>query len=113
MTANARFWIWENGAQVRITLRPGAEPLRWATEQATDEGWSAEGSTYYLVGETVIHEYWTDGVDCDGRLSSSGRLECHKSRLSVRRIEGETHRAPEWESVDSSRRDYNAEAAGY
>jgi hypothetical protein len=85
MTANVRFWSFENGAAVKLTIRDG-HPLRWAYSERTDEGYAAGGFEMYRVGDTVICETWSDGRDCDGRLSGSQRSECHVTRLAAHHV---------------------------
>jgi hypothetical protein len=54
----------------------------------------------------------TDGVDCDGRMSTYDEYVCPvEDRHSRPNMEGWL--MPAWESADSSQRDYSAEAAGY
>jgi hypothetical protein len=138
----ARFWSFENGAAVKLTIREG-QTLRWNYQEPTEEGWAAGGFEMYRVGDTVVCETWSDGRDCDGRLSGSQRSECHVSRLASHLVwtcpechnitthsdnrEGEfsavcracgaqlfkPERFPDWNPISTTQRDYSAEAAGY
>ncbi len=85
METNARFWVYENGA-VKLTLRPNAAPISHETSERTDEGWSASGARYWLADDTVWREWFSDGVDCDGRLWRGGTDSCHITRLDARAI---------------------------
>jgi hypothetical protein len=107
-----RFWAWANDGQVRITLRPG-QTRHWARSYPTDEGWNAEGETWTHEGDHVARTSWTDGRDCDGRMSTDTRLECALERLTDRRDSPDWEPSPDWLRVESSQRDYQAEAAGY
>lgn len=111
----ARFWI-NLGADnaVRVKLNPG-QSIEWSRNGRTEEGWSAEGETYRLEGDTVVREWWTDGADCDGRLSDAGEAICRVDALDAYSYqwEGKWHSAPLWTVVDRYYRDYQAEAAGY
>ena len=91
-------------------MKYGEKPLSWATGGPDDEGWSAEGWTVSHEGDHVRLEWWSDGSDCEGRLSRGG--------VSV--WDGETYRkghdgtfVPAWQAEGSHQRDYTAEAAGY
>jgi hypothetical protein len=141
MPERVRFTVFENGAYAVLTLRRG-DSLEWATGCPTEEGYSAEGCLWYWPadGETIFRDSWTDGRDCDGRLSTETSCAVPVSRLHSRAIADcpkcGTHiergylrgicprcgrlpvavewlRLPEWQRIDSSQRDYTAEAAGY
>jgi hypothetical protein len=87
----------------------------------TDEGWHAEGETWFFDGDTVRCEWWTDGRDCDGRLSQWGCASASLDRLRERRPpytdddpalwRGVMY--PEWTKGDSGQRDEYAEMARY
>jgi hypothetical protein len=109
-TRNAKFWAWVNDGQVRITLRPG-QSLHWGKSWRHDEGWSSEGETWTHVGTAVERDAWTDGRDFEGRLSTETRLFCPLERLHAREVDGLF--LPDWQRIESSQRDYQAEAAGY
>ena len=111
---NARFWAYCNGP-VKITLRPG-QSLAWCRFERTEEGcWSSEFCRWEFDGYTVTRECGTDGVDCDGRLSTGYTDSCPLDMLHAGNTawpEG-CFEYPAWESEEYSRRDYQAEAAGY
>lgn len=110
---NARFMVWANGDNVPITLRPG-QSLSWSGGGPCDEGYSNTGFTAELDASTgiVYLENWYDARDCDGRVTSERRLQCHVMRLKASK-NGYGHPFPDWQDVDHSQRDYSAEAAGY
>lgn len=106
-----RFWTFHNDSKVRIKVRPG-RPVVIETGGQTDEGyhWSMERLT--VEGDTVTLETETDARDCDGRYSTSDRFTCRVDRMDGY-VNGYGDRVPDWKRVDSSQRDYTAEAAGY
>lgn len=115
---NARFWAWINGDWVKLRLEPG-QSLTWSSYKRTDEGWSSEGESWLLNGQTVINTCCTEGVDCDGRHSWVGDYQCDIDHLGASIHEQESYHqgkrinTPVWVPVDSYARDYTAEAAGY
>lgn len=113
---NARFWINENGTPSKVTLAPG-QSLSWSQGGPTDEGWSASGWTLEQPldrPEWVTLSRWSDGRDCDGRLSRHWEGECHITRLHSH-LNEYTHPSgqPDWSEQGAGQRDYSAEAAGY
>jgi len=111
MKKQARFWTYINGAPVMIKLAQG-QTLQWSERHATDEGWSSEAMAWSFDGEGVTCEYFNDGCDCDGRLSSGGEDYCALDMLrTVPGLGGVIF--PAWNCTDDYRRDYQAEAAGY
>lgn len=118
MTTNAksvRLWVSHLGDDVRITLHDGI-PVEVCEGGRTDEGWSSRSDVYTYDAEAgmVTLDYCDDGVDCDGRLTRSGILECPADRLAsfLPCYEGAMPR-PEWQEKQARQRDYAAEAAGY
>ena len=110
---NARFWEFAHGSPVKVTLRPG-ERKSWGTAQQTEEGWESEWVIWEHAGDKVLRESGADGTDCDGRLSTFNEYVCPLNKLHWGGWGGEgIGRFPEWEKLDSSQRDYAAEAAGY
>lgn len=113
-----RFWVYVNDTFVRISLTDG-QALTHRAGGATDEGWSSEANVWALEGNTVRHECYQDGRDCDGRLSSEYVTECPVADLGAHRISGDDEWAlsapalPSWQKVEASQRDYSAEAMGY
>jgi len=112
MRKKVRFWdIAPNGGLVRITLEKG-KPLHHNEAHATDEGWSATGQRWEYDGERVTCSQVTDGVDCDGRMTSYQEVSCPVGLLHAGEvIDG--HRFPRWQKDGSSQRDYTAESMGY
>lgn len=117
---NARFWIWLNDGLVKLTLKPGQE-LVWFKSWRHDEGWSSEIHqwTYDEFDGVVVEDYGTDGVDCDGRLSTSSSYEVPVDRLAETEMYvaegtyGPMPAQPDWCRKGSFQRDYSAEAMGY
>ena len=110
-----RFWVYANGGAVRLTLAPG-QSLEHVEGGAHAEGWYREGCQWMLSpdGLTVEREYWTDGQDCDGRLSTDGEDVTPVADLAAGyRDDGEGVTYPVWGSGRTSQRDEHAEAAGY
>lgn len=107
---NARFLVYVNDGMVKLTLRPG-QRLSWSTGGPDEEGWHSEGETLEYRDGGIHCVAWTDGRDCDGRMSTERLLFCPLERLKAREYEGLL--LPDWERVSSSQRDYQAEAAGY
>jgi hypothetical protein len=109
-----RFWIIAHGSPVRLTLRAGGGSS-WSTwKRPADEGWSAEGAGYsYDAERGIVSRYtWTDGVDCDGRLSGEEHATCVHDRLASF-VTPEGLAVPDWQYGRCRQRDYAAEAAGY
>ena len=110
---NARFWEYINGDYVKLTLRPG-QSLSWSTGYRTEEGWHSEGAQWTHTGDGVSCQSGTDGVDCDGRLSTHCDSFVPLDKLRERPdAEGLGILFPQWEKIDGGQRDYAAEAAGY
>lgn len=111
---NARFWVYVNGGDVKLTLRPG-HGLSWGRSWSHEEGWSSEEYTWrYKKGSgTVWRLTATDGTDCDGRLSTCTESYCRLDRLQSHQVDDSPIRHPDWERLSSRQRDYQAEAAGY
>lgn len=107
---NARFWIFVHDGFVKLTLRQG-RPLRYWRAWDTDEGWSSVSEYFRLVDGVVLRDCSDDGRDCDGRMSSHVELACPVAALQSR--DGFAVPLPRWDRVSESRRDYQAEAAGY
>ena len=89
-----------------ITLKLG-QSLSHYTGGPTDEGWSSHEVTWtYNAPREIAREYYSDGVDCDGRLSSCGENVWDGQELNEWGY-------PAWQDVSHSQRDYSAEAMGY
>jgi hypothetical protein len=108
---NARFWTFVNAGPVKLVLAPG-QTLRHYKWWRHEEGWSSESTEWSHRQDCVEKVSATDGTDCDGRLSTYNALECRIENLHM----GANHEGigyPEWERMESSQRDYSAEAMGY
>ena len=86
MARNARFWIWQNGSPVKLTLRPDAPRLCHYEYHQTDEGWESSTNWYWLENGRVYRDWENDGRDCDGRLTSYGLNSCSIDRLASRHV---------------------------
>jgi hypothetical protein len=116
---NARFWIWWNQSWVKLTLKPGQE-VTLLSGGPTDEGYSHSAETYVHEGDRVACSVANESRDCDGPGSYYWSGACLLSNLAARPMwevhacpENNGIRAPEWERLDSCRRDEFAEAMGY
>lgn len=103
-----RFWYWSKNSVVKLVLHPG-QVIETGRSGRHDEGWSSSSERLYFDGVKVWRDWWSDGTDCDGRMSASGQ------DVMVDPVGHEHHglRLPTWERVESGQRDYAAEAAGY
>ena len=114
---NARFWVWENGAPVKLTLRPG-QSLAWASGGPTDEGWHRDETRwFYPADEPFVYRAWcSDGADCDGRLTRAGEDRCYLPALRHPHHTDPDDPSicyPRWEELSASQRDQFAEMMGY
>ena len=123
---NIRFWAFnQNCNWVKITLRPG-ESLTHRKVWFNGEGWSLFEETWKscIEDRQVTCTRFSDGTDCDGRLTTTDRFVCPWEELKDERRtmdvdvglrsrhEAEIQR-PNWRRLDSWQRDYYAEAMGY
>jgi len=122
----ARFWVWENGGWVKLSLRKG-ECTEFHESSAHEEGYSWRTCSYEFDGEFVTRCTATGGRDCDGPHSTWNESVCHITALNTRApyvprdpreasedySPGPLALLPEWEKVNSRQRDYYAESAGY
>lgn len=106
----ARFWTYHEGF-VKLTVVEG-QPLHWSTRGPTDEGWASRSETWWVEGYTLFNRTETDGVDCDGRLSTCDVYSCSFDDLDSHETP-EGVKTPEWSRVSGRQRDYSAEAMGY
>lgn len=117
----------EDGKFLTIILKDG-ESFSLEHRQRTEEGWQQEVVSWELVEETVTKSWYSDGVDCDGRMEYSSNCACHISQLQKSPawlysewIEGKgnenhyssTIKVPEWENVRKHQRDHTAERMNY
>lgn len=115
---NCRFQVFINGDDVTLTLRPG-QTLEHYQGGPTDEGWSSVWHSWTLSddGRELTREYVSDGCDCDGRLTSGGIDYADANPATFTRgydpYKDRPQRWPYWLEESHSRRDYQAEAAGF
>ncbi|MHA1574408.1 MAG: hypothetical protein ACTSX8_10485 [Alphaproteobacteria bacterium] len=111
----ARFWVSHGDDYVRLSLRDG-ESVDMFEGGPTDEGSSAKWTTYTRDGDTIACDSQQSSRDCDGAHSSA--WECETTIRDLTAAEPiswnpERPPMPQWSALDSSQRDYSAEAAGY
>jgi hypothetical protein len=100
-------------------------------EDLPDEQWRDHFEPLYLAQQARQKpSYWvklrssTDGVDCDGRLSSDRTMIVRLKLAYTMQCPGRPDQEiwlpeqddrghPDWQTQSDTRRDYNAEAAGY
>jgi hypothetical protein len=111
---NVRFWEFINGSHVKLTLRP-KQRLAWDQFERTDEGWSQSGETWELSadGLALERESFSDGVDCDGRLSRGNSSIASADPFTFIPCYQFAGKRPDWQDGDGWQRDQFAEAAGY
>lgn len=113
MTTIARFLAHSKDRIVKIRLTLDNPHHEFHYAYRTDEGWESVSQEFTLVkrdtGFWVERRSFSDGVDCDGRLSHYSESECPLSELHS----GYKNIWPAWRHVDESQRDYAAEAMGY
>lgn len=118
-----RIWISVNGDWVKITLHEN-KPFVYHKFFRHDEGWASEEQVYLFDGEFVYREIYTDGRDCDGRLTTEMKDYAHVTKIRKvpcylgqakdgSNIYSDTMLRPDWEEPKSFQRDYSAEAMGY
>ena len=96
---------------VRLKLRAG-ELLRVGHRGADEEGWSSRCEGWKVEDGTIHNTVATDGVDCDGRMSTHTEYTCDVADRHAE-LNDFGYLVPAWETAESGRRDYAAEAAGY
>lgn len=121
MGKNARFWVNYGNGFVKLTLKPGDEvSFGWVTPH--DEGWSSRHIELSYDEDVVTKTVYTDGRDCDGRLSSTTVLSCHVDKLRKLAPYDANDpdycpepgaKFPDWEKKRYRQRDYTAERMGY
>lgn len=114
---NARFWVFENDAWVKLTLRPG-QTLRWEQCQDTDEGYSYRSVRWSHHGELVVRYTDDGGRDCDGRHETRSTDECPLGELQSVACDLDDGRGvtmrPDWrEAQPTEAYDEYAQSAGY
>jgi hypothetical protein len=113
---NARFWTFLNGGWVKLTLPPGV-CLTWWRGGPCDEGSYFQAIRWEHEDGVVVEEFDEWGQDCDGRHSRYSSRSCPVTELRCVNYELSDEEAgisrPNWLTMNSSQRDYTAEAAGY
>ena len=123
---NIRFWKFnQNWNWVKITLRPG-QKLTHRKVWFNGEGWSLFEETWKscIEDRQVTCTRFSDGRDCDGRLTTEDQFVCSwedlKADRSTMDVDGglrTSHEVeiqrPTWKRLDSWQRDSFAEAMGY
>jgi hypothetical protein len=110
---NARFWDCVGYGWVKITLRPGQQ-LHHSSGGPTDEGYHWVASTWEHDHDQVRMIEASRSRDCDGRLDTYTEHVCPLAELNAKPWDpSPSGRIPKWRRVNSSQRDYAAEAAGY
>lgn len=110
---NAKFWEFTlAGGLVKLKMKPGGS-LCHRTFCWTDEGWNRTETTWYYDGKYVIRDTCFSGLDCDGRLDRYTMTRCEARDLHAGDELEEGICLPHWEKIESSQRDYSAEAMGY
>jgi hypothetical protein len=120
-----RVWVYLAGGPVKISV-PLGKTLTHRWYGRGDEGWSSEINRWTWDGVRLVQTSFSDGTDCDGRLSRGWRGFTTPAKFKARvepLLEGYLWPGirppppeiawPEWETEDESLRDYTAEAAGY
>lgn len=107
-----------------VTLSVDSPKVEATSGGQHEEGWSRTWISWELEGDTVIYREYTDGRDCDGRMSTSSLYSCPVADLAKRDVYASGNaeasvdgplpfRAPDWTEGRRSQRDYSAESAGY
>lgn len=110
---NARFWTFENGDWVKITLRPG-ETLGFEYGGPTDEGFEYGSVEWTHEGDRVSREWYRRERDCDGVFTNGGVCVAGMDRLAaVPGYDDPSIMRPDWTDGESWQRDHSAEGEGY
>lgn len=110
-----RFWDYIDGNLVRLTLSLNASVITHTRGGYTDEGWERVSVTYEwdVDAHMVILHTFRAGADCDGRYDHEAVYTCMVEDLRRDYDEYADVMMPAWTRVDTSQRDYSAEAMGY
>ena len=130
---NARFRVWLNDQWVMLTLKP-LQTLEWHYWHRDEEGYSAAWYKWEWQGAFIVESVYSEGRDCDGKVSRGDISRCHYLALNADPVldwtawneqwsrPGPHIEAPlpspgmfkpAWKTVESTQRDFSAEAAGY
>lgn len=112
---STKIWVYHFGAggdgYVRLKLRAG-ETLHIGHRGPDEEGWSSRCEGWKVEDGRIVNTVATDGVDCDGRLSTFTKYTCDVADRHAA-LNDFGYLMPAWEMADSGQRDYNSEIAGY
>ena len=110
---NIRFWDYVTSTPVKLKLTPG-QKLTYKKYYNDDEGWTLKVTSWEYIENQLICVHFTDGTDCDGRLSTFNAYICELNELYSGSINEEFGiKYPKWKSLKSEQRDYSAENMGY
>jgi len=101
---------------ITVVLTPGEEKC-FSGGGPDEEGFHfwTERLTYDADEGAVYRVEFSDGTDCDGRLTRTHKTRCLVSELATYpcKVDGKEYKFPNWEHVTSGQRDYAAEAMNY
>jgi hypothetical protein len=107
-----KFWFFSPaGELVKIKMRAG-QVVRHHWHAPTDEGWSSEDNQFTFDGVRIEREWFSDGVDCDGRLQGFGESFFFAHEATAGNALDGVH-FPKWQGLVDCQRDHFAEAMGY
>lgn len=119
---NARFWVYINGADVKLTLRKG-QMLCWFSGVRHGEDYEGRSQVWKLKDGVVHKMVDVNGSDCDGPYARHNVYRCALANLhdlTVYVHDGERNyvnqggpKFPVWKKVSSGQRDIFAEMMGY
>jgi hypothetical protein len=114
MTPFVTFWVYFDEQWTGVRLAPG-ESRDFVSGGKTDEGWSSEAEVYTYDAENgmITLDAYSDGRDCDGRLSTEWHGYCLITGLDARPADEYGPARPVWQELRKGQRDYAAEAMGY
>jgi hypothetical protein len=124
-----RFWFCWNQTWTLLTVpeeynvsRETETSIQLRRSEQTDEGWESEHISIYRIGDWVYLDSYNSARDCDGRFDYDSHQRCHIKKLQTNVWESFSKnddfphpdgKIPEWRGVKESRRDHQAERAGY
>ena len=120
---NVKIPVYLNGGRAWLKLRPG-QRLSWDKYEPHDEGWSYYAESWELSadGTTLYLESYSEGADCDGRMSSGSKYHASafiadwRPNIHFLQWTPDGYTAPlspNWTEADAWQRDQFAEAMGY
>lgn len=113
-------WAIKGDHAIVVCLTPDDPTFEHGHNERHDEGWSSCHERFTLTSEGVECERYTDGSDCDGRMSTEAHYFCPFGKLAAivpydfrDNPDAAPFRTPDWAEVRKGQRDYSAEAMGY